>query len=77
MWGNDQDRRYHFVSAVPFVELVEVGVGPGVASDLVPLTIHPPDDFVPAIFGIINWTFGFVDTSGSVSGKYILLHIGM
>ena len=38
-------------------------MGPGVASNLVALTIHSSDNFIPAVSRIVNWAFGFVYTS--------------
>lgn len=38
-------------------------MGPGVAGDLVTLTIHSLDNSIPTIVRIVNWAFGFVGTS--------------
>lgn len=44
-------------------------MGPSVTGDLMAPTIHSSDYFIPAVFGIVNWTFGFVDTSGCSYGS--------
>lgn len=57
------DETHHFVAAVPLVEGVEVRVRPGVAGDLVAGAVHSPDYLVPAVAGVVDGAFAFVDSA--------------